>query len=160
MRVHTYHEHTICHSSVLLGGLLHAHLGYSILFTTPIWCAHLGRRWRKTEKGSSRKGWFLFLLLLWWLVEVPRLYLGLHANPRMLVGKLGGFLFLSVVPQVVVFCLYISLFPHVNDLELSICVVQLILLSLEIITAFRLLIRLMRYNTVDYYIHFWNPSYY
>lgn len=152
MRVNTFHRHSVSRSSTFLGSLLTVHVPYSLMFSMPVFYSYVGQKWNLEGITHGQRATMLSIILLWSVTELFRFYSGFNGNTRHYLGAAITFLCLSVVPQVALMAVYASIAPRRNDLEYSVCVVQLILLCFEILGAIRLVMRLARNTTVDFYV--------
>lgn len=157
MRVRSYHKQAVQRNSPALHGLLALHIIFSICYTAPVWFTYLGIRWNKATTTTEERTWMTCVLVIWFLAEVVRLYLGRLANKQALFGELIAFLCMCMVPQLLLVCILLGLLPDHNDLELSVCVTQIILLVLECAAAANLLLRISRNNVVDFYVSLGSP---
>lgn len=152
MRVRSFHRHTVNRSSTALGVLIPLHFLYSLCFSVPIFFVFLARRWGRGEIGSGQRTWMLCLMLLFTVGEAIRFGVGYTANIKMLLPDLCGYMSMCLLPQLVIICILLSYLPQRNELELSVCIVQLLLLCVEALVAVRMVWRLARNNTIDFYV--------
>ncbi|EPY30897.1 hypothetical protein STCU_00128 [Strigomonas culicis] len=153
MRVRTYHRHNTQRSSTLLALLLCVHPFISFVLTTPVLFVFLSRRWSLAATTRGTDAWMLALSLVWLVAEIARLILGVSANKKMRMAQMISFVCLTVCPQMVAFWIFYSMWPDRNPLEYSLCVVHQILLLAELLLSVRLLWRLGRNNTIDFYVY-------
>ncbi|CAD2213029.1 hypothetical protein AGDE_04732 [Angomonas deanei] len=153
MRIRAYHRHNIQRNSIYLSLLLTAHLIFSFCFTAPILFTFVGIRVSKTTTTSGDAAWMLAVSLLWFLAEAARIYLGNVSNKKMRFPELISFTCITVVPQIVLISVYYGMVKERTPYEYGACVTQIILLVLEFLFAARLMLRLGRNNTIDFYVY-------
>lgn len=152
MRVRTFHRHSVNRTSTVLAALIPLHFLYSFCFSLPIWFTFFGIRWNRGELTSGQRAWLLCVLLVFAAVEAIRGFLGYFANLKMLIADLCGYMGLCVVPQLILICVLLVNLPGRNDLEFSVCLTQLLLVIVETLASARMVWRLARNNTVDFYV--------
>lgn len=149
MRARVYHRHRVSRTSALLNGLLMMSVFFSLCFTAPVMLTYVGIKWNRFTKTESV--WMLLVFFLWFSFEVARLLFGFSGNKRMLPAYHFAFLLLTL-SQFVFMVIYFMMVPERRDLEYSIYVTQMLLLGLETLAGVRLLWRLMRNNTINFYV--------
>ncbi|KAG5490615.1 hypothetical protein JKF63_00736 [Porcisia hertigi] len=157
MRVRTYHKHIIQRNSPALHGLLALHTVFSLFYSAPIWFTYLGIRFHRASVTTVQRTWMICVLLLWFIGEILRLYLGRVGNKHTLFVELIAFTIMTLVPQLLLVGALLFFLPEPNDLEFGVCVTQVLLLVLEFFAAVQLLMRVARNNVLDFYVSLGTP---
>jgi len=75
-------------------------------------------------------------LIVWIITEIGRIYLGFAGNLLEQVPHLAGFFFLSVFPQLPILLWMVFLQEPIYEIDRILCVIQLIILIMEIIFGY------------------------
>lgn len=130
-----------------------AHFYFSVFYCTPLLLVGFSRYFSSSSTGkpwsASASG---FLLFIWIFVEAIRFHAGFSMSR--LGHSLYGIAFccLCVVPQIIIMAVYLGKISYKDDIEFSICLFQLVFLTLETIVGTKLCIRLGANDTINFYI--------
>ena len=112
--------------------------------------ALFGQKIRTLDYVSSC--WYSSIITAWVLFEIPRLYLGLRGNTNRSVASLLGFTALTLTLDLALMIVYNMIVPKKNSLDYAVSICQLFFAASETLLAVWSMIRIVRENTVDFYI--------
>ena len=152
MRLAVHHEMQTMSSSTLLSVLVQMNFWFStFIFVIIMWAVYA----EKLSQGMSDldRVWYGAILGIWMLTEAPRLHLAQKGNSTHSVAHLLGFLVLTFVTHLTCMIVLNLQVPKKHSLDYAVSVMQLFFGVCEAVVAIATLRRIIRRNTVDFYVH-------
>lgn len=151
MRLAIHHTHKVVEGSVLLAAVLQTNLFLSLIIFYPIMLALVGLKW--PDLGFVDRSWYLSIITTFAVMEVPRLYMGIRGNKHRSVSSMIGFVALSLTTHLAIMAVYHAMIPRKNSLDYAVSAVEIILAGGEVILAVVEIRKMVRQNTVNFYVN-------
>lgn len=150
MRLSVHHKQPVIEGSVLLAAVLRTNVFLSVLIVFPILFSLIGLKWDKM--GFVDRAWYSSVIIAYGVLEVPRLVMGINGNKERSVSSLIGFVTLSLTFHIGIMAVYHAMVPRKNSLDYAISTCEIILAACEILLAIVEIRKMVRQNTVDFYV--------
>lgn len=135
----------------MLAAVLQTNLFLSLIIFYPIMLALIGLKWERL--GFVDRSWYMSIVCTFAVLEAPRLYLGIGGNKNRSVSSLIGFIALTLTTHLAIMGVYNAMVPQKTSLDYAVSVVELILGIIEVIMALVETRKLVRQNTVNFYVN-------
>lgn len=150
MRVRVHHRLKVVEGSVLFAAVLQANRYLSLILFYPIMLALIGLKWKRL--GFVDRAWYLSIVTAFTVLEIPRLYLGVKGNKHRSVSSMIGFVALTFFTNIAIMIVYNIIVPRKTSLDYSMSILELIFAFSEILLALIETRRMVRSNTVKFYV--------
>jgi hypothetical protein len=151
MRLAVYHRSAVNNSSVSFHIALKTNTYFSFLmFLVVVWINYIS----KVRNGLDEvnRAWYGSVVVLWTIMEAPRLLLGSRGNLQGNVASLVGFLMLTFLGFFPIMIVYNVIIPEGNSVDYAISVVQLMLGVAEVVLCLRMIRRTVRESTYNFFV--------
>ena len=151
MRLAVYHQSAVNKSSVSLHIALKTNTYFSFLmFLIVVWINYINKV--RNGLGEVNRAWYGGVVVLWTVMEAPRLLLGSRGNLQGNVASLVGFLMLTILGFFPIMIVYNVIIPEGNSVDYAISVVQLMLGVAEVLLCLRMIRRTVRESTYNFFV--------
>jgi hypothetical protein len=150
MRLSVHHKRQVVEGSVLLAAVLRTNVFLSIFIVFPILFSLIAIKW--DQLGFVDSAWYSSVVIAYAILEIPRLFMGIKGNKVRSVSSLIGFVTLSLTFHMVIMWVYNTMVPRKNSLDYAISVCEIILATAEVILAVLEIRKMVRQNTVNFYV--------
>lgn len=151
MRLAVHHKSAVNKSSVSLHIALKTNLYFSFLmFLIVVWINYISKV--SNGLGEVSRAWYGSVVVLWTLMEGPRLLLGTRGNLQGNVAALVGFLLLTFFGFFPIMIVYNVVIPEGNSVDYAISVVQLMMGAAEVLLCVRMIGRTAKESTYNFFV--------
>jgi hypothetical protein len=150
MRLAVHHRKNVVGGSTLLAMLVNTNWYMTFFVSYPVMLALFAQKFESLDYVSSC--WYTSIITAWVLFEIPRLYLGLRGNRNRSVASLLGFTALTLTLDLALMIVFNIIIPLKNSMDYAVTVCQLFFAASETVLVIQAMIRIVRENTVDFYV--------
>jgi hypothetical protein len=150
MRLAVHHRKQPVGGSTLFAMLIQVNWYLTFLVSYPVMLTLFAEKFQRLDFVS--RAWYTSLITGWVAFEVPRLYLGQRGNRNRSVASLIGFTALTLTLDTALMIVFNLIIPYKNSMDYAVTVCQLFFAAVELIFVVRLMTKIVRENTVDFYV--------
>lgn len=153
MRLQVHHAQRRIGGNVILAILVQWNILFSLCIYAVVAFAYYGKRLVERQPGEIERAWYGSIVGGWAITEGARLSLGYRGNVHQSVSHLFGFVAMTFATYMSLLALYFRFVPNKGPMDYSISVVGLIFAVLESVFGIAAVSKLIRRNTVQFYVH-------